>query len=783
MTYRDGGRSGPIVIAAMLVPSVVFAVLLATFAVWDSGRRQEEVALATAHEIVKRSDAAVSQELRGLDAVARLITGVAIEAPRPAPERIRLNAELFPQWFGSLVWSPGDRVAIFSSLPWEEMPAIPASWAGSVAGKTGGVVGGVGFLNQKPMVFLHESVPGDERKIFLTTALRTDQFQEMLMAELPANSVGAMVDANGNFIARSLDAENRVGTPATSFVRDAITSGKAEGTYSGRTYEGLENITAFVVSPLTGWSAHIAFSNAEMSEATNLALTIGAIGGVIVLGLAALLTWLVVRDARRRQLQSLALAQVQRIESLGRLTGGIAHDFNNLLTIIIGNLQRAREAPERERSIDAALAAAKRAADLTRSLMAYSRQQPLTPKIVDANACVREAREVIGRTLGEAYVVKQDLGESAGAIRVDPSQLISALVNLAVNARDAMADGGVITISTEFRPASANAAGSDRGSVAITVSDNGPGMDADVASRAFEPFFTTKDVGKGTGLGLAQVQGFATQSGGSVELVTAPGAGTAITLVFSQAENPPPIAQDAATQTSPAAQTARILLVEDDAGVRENAEGLLTAMGHAVVACGDGIIAEAELRNGRFDLMFSDVVLPGGRSGVKLAEIARSIDPAMQVLLTTGYAGDELVAATGDYPLLPKPYEAADLARAIAASLAVRPRSTGRILLVDDEPLILLWALEVLEDAGYQAIGAASIKEAMMRASEHQIDVAILDIGLPDGSGLDLARDLGAQHAGMRIIIASGQALDESALAKPYTAEQLLAAVRSAARA
>ena len=326
----------------------------------------------------------------------------------------------------------------------------------------------------------------------------------------------------------------RVGTPATPFVREAIKSGKPEGTYAGRTYEGLENISAFAVSSLTGWSAHIAFSNAQVSEAANLALTIGAVGGAIVLGLAALLTWLVVRDAKRRQRQSLALAQAQRIESLGRLTGGIAHDFNNLLTIIIGNLQRAREAPERERGIDAALTAARRAADLTRSLMAYSRQQPLTPRVVDANACVREAIEVIGRTLGEAYVVKQDLAEQGGAIRVDPGQLTSALVNLAVNARDAMTDGGEITISTRFRPASTDSASGEGGAIAITVSDNGPGMDADVASRAFEPFFTTKDVGKGTGLGLAQVQGFATQSGGSVELVTAP-----VTVVVVQVKGMP----------------------------------------------------------------------------------------------------------------------------------------------------------------------------------------------------------------------------------------------------
>jgi PAS domain S-box-containing protein len=383
------------------------------------------------------------------------------------------------------------------------------------------------------------------------------------------------------------------------------------------------------------------------------------------------------------------LAQSQKMESIGQLTGGIAHDFNNLLTIIIGNLERLERQIERpggdpgqiRQSASNALRGARRAAALTRQLLAFSRRQSLEPRPIDVNGLVSGMSDLLRRTLGERIEIRTALAPDLWQAYADPNQLEGALLNLAVNARDAMPDGGRLTIET------ANVSGNSRppeapaGSyVAIRMRDTGIGMTPEVAARAFEPFFTTKDVGQGTGLGLSQVYGFAKQSGGHVALESAPGKGTAVTLLLPRttagAEDTKPAHGAAASR--PAAQPGgeTVLVVEDDPDVRAHSVEMIRELGYRALEAGDARSALALLeREPAIAVLFSDVGLPGGMSGLQLAERALRVRPALRVLLVTGYArnaipeGERLPAGV---ELMHKPFEFSALAAKLSTMLDAR---------------------------------------------------------------------------------------------------------------
>jgi signal transduction histidine kinase len=304
------------------------------------------------------------------------------------------------------------------------------------------------------------------------------------------------------------------------------------------------------------------------------------------------------------------LRQAQKMQALGQLTGGIAHDFNNLLTVIQGSADMLRrpalDDAKRVRFAEAIVQASSRAAALTGQLLAFARRQPLRPEIIDVNDLIRDMSDLLDRTIGERIEVRTILSPDTCSVEADRAQLESALLNVAVNARDAMAEGGLLTIRTAmFEEAQS------RRMIALSISDSGAGMDEDTLDRAFEPFFTTKATGKGTGLGLSQVYGFASQSGGDVRIDSAPGAGTTVTLLLPcnggdgrkrEAESHAGIERHG---------TGRILLVEDNEEVGEFAESLLGELGHRIVRVRSGEAAlEAALDNG-FDAVFTDVVMPG----------------------------------------------------------------------------------------------------------------------------------------------------------------------------
>ncbi|WP_406854167.1 ATP-binding protein [Alsobacter sp. KACC 23698] len=386
------------------------------------------------------------------------------------------------------------------------------------------------------------------------------------------------------------------------------------------------------------------------------------------------------QEAKRRELAEDALRQSQKMEAVGRLTGGIAHDFNNLLTVVIGNLEMLlrRLGPEDARARRSALLAkegALRAAMLTQRLLAFSRRQPLEPRRVDLNQLVRGMTELVHRTLGEKISVQTRTEPDLPAVDVDPNQLESAILNLAVNARDAMPQGGELVVSTARVEVEADGGAAPPGSyVAVSVSDTGSGIPAELQDKVFEPFFTTKPHGQGTGLGLSQVYGFIQQSGGHVLLTSEPGHGATITMLLPLA---PPSLDEAPTHgpeivdAAPSAPTSTILVVEDQPEVRRFAVEALRELGHHVVEAGDAEQAIRMLGEGpSVSLLFSDIGLPG-MDGRALARHVAAHHPRIRILLTTGYANLRDGAGPGDPDLdpLPKPYTVAQLVTRVDAVL------------------------------------------------------------------------------------------------------------------
>ena len=357
------------------------------------------------------------------------------------------------------------------------------------------------------------------------------------------------------------------------------------------------------------------------------------------------------------------LRQAHKMQALGQLTGGIAHDFNNLLTVIQGSADMLRrpalDDDKRLRFAEAIVQASSRAAALTGQLLAFARRQPLRPEIIDVNELIRDMTDLLDRTLGERIEVRTLLSSEACSVEADRAQLESALLNVAVNARDAMAEGGLLTIRTAM-----TGEGQARRMIALSISDSGVGMDEDTLDRAFEPFFTTKATGKGTGLGLSQVYGFASQSGGEVHIDSQPGTGTTVTLLLPCSGGG--AARREADRYAPVEphRTGRILLVEDNEEVGEFAESLLGELGHKVLRVRSGEAAlEAALAT-PYDLVFTDVVMPG-MNGLELAGQLAELRPHLPVILTTGYSDEISTSGAGGRPVILKPYRLETLAAAI----------------------------------------------------------------------------------------------------------------------
>ncbi len=357
-------------------------------------------------------------------------------------------------------------------------------------------------------------------------------------------------------------------------------------------------------------------------------------------------------EAERREAAEASLRQSQKMEAVGQLTGGVAHDFNNLLTIILGNLELAlRQAPEgRPRTLLTRVhRAAERAAELTKRLLAFSRNQPLDPRPIDANRLVADMSDLLGRTLGENISIETIRGGGLWPTEVDRAELESALLNLAINARDAMQAGGKLTIETGNASLDeaycATADGVKPGQyVMIAISDTGIGMSRELIGKAFDPFFTTKPAGSGTGLGLSQVDGFVRQSGGHVRIYSEVGEGTTVKIYlprsFAGSRQP---AGEARPPESPKGSLETVLVVEDDAEVRSFVTDTLRGLNYRVLEAADGDGALVLVRQTeRIDLLLTDVVMPG-MNGRVLGDAAKQHRPGLKVLYMTGYSRNAIV--------------------------------------------------------------------------------------------------------------------------------------------
>ena len=431
-----------------------------------------------------------------------------------------------------------------------------------------------------------------------------------------------------------------------------------------------------------------------LAMASHLIFGLPATLALVSLGIIALRrTERLQQELSRRESTEQALRQAQKMEAVGRLSGGIAHDFNNMLTVILGNIDMASrrigdDNPRIQRLLDSARQASERAATLVQRLLAFSRQHPQEVKSVDINRLVQSMSELLRRTIGETITVETVLAGGLWKIAVDANQLENAILNLAVNARDAMPNGGRLTIETsnsylDDAYVAANSDGFVAGQyVLLAVTDSGAGMSREVRERAFEPFFTTKPTGMGTGLGLSMVYGFIKQSNGHIKIYSEAGEGTTIKLYFPRIaeQRALPDWTDERTSARPAPSargSETILLVEDDEEVRKFAAEVLREQGYTVHAASDGAGALRLLESeSNISLLFTDVVLPGGMNGRQLADEARRRKPELKVLYATGYTRNAIIhqgRLDAEVELLTKPFTADALARKVRQILNAQP--------------------------------------------------------------------------------------------------------------
>ncbi|CAN7643988.1 response regulator [Trinickia sp. LjRoot230] len=523
------------------------------------------------------------------------------------------------------------------------------------------------------------------------------------------------------------------------------------------------------------------------------------------------------------------LRQAQKMEAIGKLTGGVAHDFNNVLQVIAGNLQLlSRDVSgnlRAEQRLQTAVAATARGSRLASQLLAFGRRQPLSPKTVNLGRLIRGIDDMLRRSLGEGIEIETVITGGLWNTFVDTVQVENALLNLAINARDAMQGHGKLTIEAgnaflddvyvarhpDVTPGQY---------VMVAVTDTGCGIPSDLLERVFEPFFTTKPEGQGTGLGLSMIYGFVKQSGGHIKIYSELEQGTTVRLYLPRARQPEDIETevDAGPITG---GTETVLVVEDDEDVRGTVVDLLSELGYRVLRAKDAQSALAIVESGvPIDLLFTDVVMPGPLESPELARKARERLPNIAVLFTSGYTDNAIVHGgrlDDGVDLLSKPYSREALARkirhvlrhqvrgkpmqpalppaspsaALAADTRAAHRGRGRVLLVDDDPMVRFTTADMLTYLGHAVAEAADATEALALLGKHTFDVIVTDIALPDLSGDELAMRAIALQPGLRVIFASGydelpdgdkhEALaDATMLRKPYNREQMEALLNAA---
>ncbi len=679
----------------MMVASVVLPAVLFAFACWLNYRHEYAVAddrIERSLDIVHEHALKVFQTgERAIAEVEEVIRGMPDDAivanQQRLHDRLKQIVDAVPQFQAILVIDRQGKPLASSSLatvPPDVSVADRAYFQAHAAGADGTLIGealtprwtGIStrfFTLSRRRLAADGSFNGA-----VAVAVLPRYFEEFyaLIGHSPG-SLYALIRADGKFLARYPEPPDRERSlePGSGLYR-AIAEGRERVIYTvpktqldgvdRRTgYRKLEGFPIYVVAGIDG-SAIRAEWLASMASHLIFGLP-ATVFLLLVIAVALRRTRRLYAEAERREAAETALRQAHRLEAIGQLTGGVAHDFNNLLMIVSGSVQRLRRdltAEKHVRLLDMITNATNRGESLTRQLLAFSRRQMLTPSVIDLAERLPELKEMLSRSLRGDITTTVVVPDKSCAIKVDPSEFELALLNLAVNARDAMPNGGALSIIAEPVVLKGKAAeeGLQGEFVAIRVADTGSGIPADVLPHVFEPFFTTKEIGKGTGLGLSQVYGFAKQSGGTATITSMVGRGTVITLYLPRTrESPAPVVMHAEPDAVPQ-RAGTVLLVEDNSEVAEIATAYFQQLGYMVKQVASAREALELLPNDpKIDLVFSDVLMPGGMNGLQLGHAIARLYPAMPVLLATGYSDSARDAVLQGFVVLQKPFDLAAL--------------------------------------------------------------------------------------------------------------------------
>jgi two-component system, NtrC family, sensor kinase len=705
---RSARQSAIRLLQLMMAASVVLPILLFLVAGVLNYRYQHAVAddriersLDIVHENALKVFQTGERAIAEVEEVTRGMMDAAIAANQPQlHDRLKQIVDAVPQFQAILVVDRNGKPlasSVLATIPGEVSVADRDYFKAHASGIAGTLVSDVlaprwaGTITNRFFTLSHRrpSLDGSFTGV-ISVAIQRRYFAEFYgrVGRSPG-SFFALVRADGKVLARYPDLADEKPAAAADDLRPMMTQGSERSIHTARAgsdapdqriaYRKLEGFPVHVIAGIAAsairadWLATMAYHLIYGVPATVCLL--------VIIALALQRTRRLHDEAERREAAEFALRQAQRLEAIGQLTGGVAHDFNNLLTIISGSVDRLRRhlSGEKEsRLLDMIANATGRGESLTRQLLAFSRRQTLSPTVIDLTARLPELKEMLSRSLRGDINIDVVVPDQPCAVKVDPSELELALLNLAVNARDAMPRGGSLTITAKPVLLEGKAVEEQlRGEfAAIRVADTGTGIAADVLPHVFEPFFTTKEVGKGTGLGLSQVYGFAKQSGGTATVSSSEGRGTVITLYLPRTrEAPAALIASAAPEVAPQ-RAGTALVVEDSAEVAEVAGAYFEQLGYSVKQAANAHEALELLGNDpRVDLVFADILMPGGMTGLELGQAIRRLYPEMPVLLTTGYSSSAQDAVREGFVVLQKPFDRAALERRVREARRAKPQA------------------------------------------------------------------------------------------------------------
>jgi signal transduction histidine kinase/ActR/RegA family two-component response regulator len=672
-------RPASLLILAALLPLIALSAALGAAWMRQQQHTMEEDALDRVERLSGVLEREIASQTRILDVLAQSphLDGPVNEVP--FFELARRIHNRVPLWISILLSSPDgtrlvDAPRLVAGVPGKVVDMESHSLA--VEGRRpviGGIV--VGPRGRPAFAIRVPVVRNDRVSYVLSAVVDPVAFREYLFAEgIPPGWIVAVVDSGNNLVARTSGSSSFIGRSASESARSARARG-GHGIYEGATLEGVQTVVAYRMIPGSLWSVHVAIPRDAYRAPLVRAAWLLAGGGSLSLALVAVLLWQLARELRHRRLEETAREGGVRLEALGRLTGGVAHDFNNLLMVVQGAaemIKRRKGSPEQvDRVADSLLSTAERGAALTRQLLAFARRGTHEPAVMDLRESAPDLFNLLNKLVRSDISVTVSVPEGTWPVYVDPNALEVALINLAVNARDAMPDGGSLSVEGRnvFLQGRRAEAGLEGDYVALTVTDTGEGIREEHLGRIFEPFFTTKPSGKGTGLGLSQVFGFAKQSGGAVTVASKPGEGTIFTLYLPRsARRPAPRAS--AGQVPPAADEGHVLLVEDNAEVAHAVKEMLASAGYEVTWADGAATALDIIDRGRHvHAVLSDIVMEGGMSGLDLAPLIRRRRPALPIVLMTGYSEALARGEQSGFTVLSKPFSQKDVAAALRSAM------------------------------------------------------------------------------------------------------------------